>query len=101
MRRLTATGIASSALGLLLLVYLVRQVGLAAAGGVDPAQAHAELEAARAKCSCRCVAKSSDRIVQIGSQRVSSRICAKAREMIAQGMLGDLMLVEGWLAQRL
>lgn len=30
MRRLTATGIASSALGLLLLVYLVRQVGLAA-----------------------------------------------------------------------
>jgi len=44
-------------------------------------------------------AKSSDRIVQIGSQRVSSRICAKAREMIAQGMLGDLMLVEGWLGR--
>ncbi len=41
-------------------------------------------------------AKRSGRIVQIGSQRVSSRICAKAREMIAAGMLGDLMLVEGW-----
>jgi predicted dehydrogenase len=44
-------------------------------------------------------AKSSGRIVQIGSQRVSSRICAKAREMVAQGMLGDLMLVEGWLGR--
>ena len=38
-------------------------------------------------------AKKSGRIVQIGSQRVSSQVCAKAREMIAQGMLGDLMLV--------
>jgi predicted dehydrogenase len=44
-------------------------------------------------------AKSSGRIVQIGSQRVSSPICAKAREMISQGMLGDLMLVEGWLGR--
>jgi predicted dehydrogenase len=41
----------------------------------------------------------SGRIVQIGSQRVSSQICAKAREIIAQGMLGDLMLVEGWLGR--
>src|SRR6059058_1122770 len=41
-------------------------------------------------------AKRSGRIVQIGSQRVSSQICAKAREMIAQGAIGDLMLVEGW-----
>ena len=41
-------------------------------------------------------AKKSGRIVQIGSQRVSSLLCAKAREMIASGMLGDLMLVEGW-----
>jgi len=39
------------------------------------------------------------RIVQIGSQRVSSQICAKAKEMIAQGTLGDLMLVEGWLGR--
>src|SRR5882757_1350366 len=39
------------------------------------------------------------RIVQIGSQRVSSQICAKAKEMIAQGMLGDLMLVEGYMGR--
>jgi len=44
-------------------------------------------------------AKKSARIVQIGSQRVSSNITAKAREMIGQGMLGDLMLVEGWLGR--
>jgi predicted dehydrogenase len=39
--------------------------------------------------------KSSGRIIQIGSQRVSSVICAKARDLIAQGTIGDLMLVEG------
>jgi predicted dehydrogenase len=44
-------------------------------------------------------AQKSGRIVQIGSQRVSSQICAKAREMIAQGTIGDLMLVEGWLGR--
>ncbi|HEY1106019.1 MAG TPA: Gfo/Idh/MocA family oxidoreductase, partial [Agromyces sp.] len=44
-------------------------------------------------------AKKSGRIVQIGSQRVSSNIIAKAHEMISQGMLGDLMLVEGWLGR--
>src|SRR5688572_29633697 len=44
-------------------------------------------------------AKKSGRIVQIGSQRISSLICAKAKEMIAQGTLGDLMLVEGWLGR--
>jgi predicted dehydrogenase len=44
-------------------------------------------------------AKKSGRIVQIGSQRVSSDICAKAKQMIASGMLGDLMLVEGWLGR--
>jgi predicted dehydrogenase len=44
-------------------------------------------------------AKKTNRIVQIGSQRVSSNICAKARDMIAQGMLGDLMLVEGFLGR--
>src|SRR6266550_3174247 len=31
-------------------------------------------------------AKKAGRIVQIGSQRVSSQICAKAKELIAQGM---------------
>src|SRR2546423_5439908 len=44
-------------------------------------------------------AKKSGRIVQIGSQRVSSVICAKAKEMIASGMLGDMMLIEGWLGR--
>jgi predicted dehydrogenase len=44
-------------------------------------------------------AKQSGRIVQIGSQRVSSQLCAKAKELISQGMLGDLMLVEGWLGR--
>ena len=43
--------------------------------------------------------RKSGRIVQIGSQRVSSQICAKAKELIAQGRLGDLMLVEGWLGR--
>src|SRR5881275_2905097 len=33
-------------------------------------------------------AKRTGRIVQIGSQRVSSLICAKAKEMISQGMIG-------------
>src|SRR5213078_424209 len=40
--------------------------------------------------------RKSGRILQVGSQRVSSPICAKAREMIAQGVLGELTLVEGW-----
>jgi len=44
-------------------------------------------------------AKKTGRIVQIGSQRVSSLICAKAKELISQGSLGDLMIVEGWLGR--
>jgi len=44
-------------------------------------------------------AKKAGRIVQIGSQRVSSVICAKARDLIAQGTLGDLMMVEGTLGR--
>jgi len=44
-------------------------------------------------------AKKTNRIVQIGSQRVSSQICAKAKELIAQGAIGDLMMVEGWLGR--
>ena len=43
--------------------------------------------------------KRTGRIVQIGSQRVSSLICKKAKEMVAQGRLGDLMMVEGWLGR--
>src|SRR5256884_4910870 len=37
-------------------------------------------------------AKRTGRIVQIGSQRVSSVICAKAKELVNKGVLGDLML---------
>src|SRR3990172_4067117 len=44
-------------------------------------------------------AKKTGRIVQIGSQRTSSDICRKAKEMIDQWMLGDLMMVEGWLGR--
>ena len=44
-------------------------------------------------------AKKTNRIVQVGSQRVSSVICAKAKELVAQGALGDLMLVEGSLGR--
>src|SRR6267378_3919329 len=39
------------------------------------------------------------RIVQIGSQRVSSVIYAKAKELIAQGAIGDVCLVEGSLGR--
>lgn len=40
-------------------------------------------------------ATKSGRIVQIGSQRTSSVLCAKARELVAQGVIGELQLVEG------
>jgi predicted dehydrogenase len=43
--------------------------------------------------------KKTGRIVQIGSQRVSSLICKKAKEIIADGMVGEVMLVEGWLGR--
>jgi predicted dehydrogenase len=38
----------------------------------------------------------SGRIVQVGSQRVSGIIAAKAKELLAQGIIGDLMLIEAW-----
>ena len=44
-------------------------------------------------------AKKTGRIVQIGSQRVSSVICAKAKELLASGIIGDLTLVEGSLGR--
>src|SRR6266436_5599650 len=36
--------------------------------------------------------KATGRVIQIGSQRVSSVLCAKAKELIAQGTIGDLMM---------
>jgi predicted dehydrogenase len=44
-------------------------------------------------------AQQAGRFVQVGSQRVSSVVCAKAKELIAQGVLGDLMMVEGSLGR--
>jgi predicted dehydrogenase len=43
--------------------------------------------------------KKSGRIIQIGSQRVSSALLAKARELYAKGTIGDLMMVEGSLGR--
>src|SRR6202171_3834609 len=43
--------------------------------------------------------KATGRVIQIGSQRVSSVLCAKAKELIAQGTIGDLMMVEGSLGR--
>jgi predicted dehydrogenase len=39
-------------------------------------------------------AKANNRIVQIGSQRVSSALCRKARDLYAQGAIGNVELVE-------
>lgn len=39
-------------------------------------------------------AKKTDRIVQIGAQRTSSVLCAKAKELYEQGAIGELNLVE-------
>jgi predicted dehydrogenase len=41
----------------------------------------------------------SGRIVQIGSQRISSVIYGKAKELIAKGVLGDLNMVQGSLGR--
>src|SRR5690348_930010 len=39
-------------------------------------------------------AKKTDRIVQIGAQRTSSVLCAKAKELFESGAIGELSLVE-------
>src|ERR1700682_648877 len=44
-------------------------------------------------------AQKTGRIVQIGSQRVSSVICTKAKEMLAQGIIGKINLIEGSLGR--
>src|SRR5206468_819723 len=43
--------------------------------------------------------KKTGRIVQVGSQRVSSALLTKARELVRDGILGDLMMVEGVLGR--
>src|SRR5467141_3150880 len=44
-------------------------------------------------------AQKTGRVVQIGSQRVSSVICTKAKELLASGIVGTLTLVEGSLGR--
>jgi predicted dehydrogenase len=44
-------------------------------------------------------AKKTDRIVQIGAQRTSSVLCAKVKEMIAKGAIGDLNLIEATMGR--
>ncbi len=39
-------------------------------------------------------ARASGRIVQVGSQRVSSALCAKARELYLSGVIGEVSMVE-------
>jgi predicted dehydrogenase len=43
--------------------------------------------------------KKTDRIVQIGAQRTSSVLCAKAKELLAKGAIGDLNLIEATLGR--
>src|SRR5271163_3878091 len=44
-------------------------------------------------------AKKTDRIVQIGAQRTSSVLCAKAKDLYQQGAIGELSLVEASLGR--
>jgi predicted dehydrogenase len=44
-------------------------------------------------------AKKTDRLVQIGAQRTSSVLCAKAKELYARGAIGELNLVEATLGR--
>src|SRR4051812_1304112 len=42
-------------------------------------------------------ARQTNRILQVGSQRVSSIVYAKARDLYRSGAIGDLNLVEAWI----
>jgi predicted dehydrogenase len=44
-------------------------------------------------------AAKSGRFVQVGSQRTSSAICAKARELLSQGAIGEVHMIEGSLGR--
>jgi len=44
-------------------------------------------------------AKKTDRIVQVGAQRTSSVLCAKAKELYDRGAIGELSLVEATLGR--
>jgi predicted dehydrogenase len=44
-------------------------------------------------------AQKSGRLVQIDAQRTSSVLCAKAKDLVAKGLLGEITLVEGSLGR--
>jgi len=44
-------------------------------------------------------AQKTDRIVQIGAQRTSSVLCAKAKELYGQGAIGELSLIEATMGR--
>jgi predicted dehydrogenase len=44
-------------------------------------------------------ANKTNRIVQIGAQRTSSVLCAKVKELLANGAIGELNLIEGYLGR--
>lgn len=64
-------------------IYCEKPMSHAAAGGFEMVAA----------------AQKSGRLVQIGSQRTSSALGAKAREIVAKGLLGDICTVEGSLGR--
>jgi predicted dehydrogenase len=43
------------------------------------------------------VARQTNRILQVGSQRVSSIVYAKARDLYKSGVIGELNMVEAWI----
>jgi predicted dehydrogenase len=44
--------------------------------------------------------RKTNRILQVGSQRVSSIVYQKAKELLASGVLGELNLIEAWFNRR-
>jgi predicted dehydrogenase len=46
------------------------------------------------------VEKETGKLFQVGSQRVSSIVYAKAKELLAAGAIGDLVMVDIWLNRR-
>lgn len=56
---------------------------------------HSVEEGFQLAAACR----KSSRILQVGSQRVDSKLFAKARELYQQGAIGQVSLVENWLGR--
>src|SRR5260370_1026381 len=76
--------------------FLHRTAGAAGALAASPA---IFLEPEHIPLPLQTTAPRTGRVVQIGSRRVSSVICAKAKELLASGIIGTLTLVEGSLGR--